>query len=256
MSRRLLEHLNGNAFGQLKAFLDDLKEEPRIAWYPSAGKDFRALMYLHSAYAQINQSNYPEPRPPDIFLYTDCNLWQLSSFSGVGILYEDHRTIVQIQHIEELPRLNLPPLHKELVYFNAGNIGSDRSFFMKIHITSKTLGNISFPLLYAVAENETFYCKKMVTNEAIISHIIQVRYGGGFGGGGYASGVWLRNVLKALRCEVFISDGSKNWQSGDYYATEMCQAIPRDGHVELLPIRFIPSKMWSGYGNVNWNVVI
>jgi hypothetical protein len=47
MSRQLLEHLNGNKAGQLNNFLDNFEGEPRIAWYPSAGEDFRALLYLH-----------------------------------------------------------------------------------------------------------------------------------------------------------------------------------------------------------------
>ena len=47
MNRELLLNLNGNKTGQLKKFLDVFEGEPRIAWYPSAGEDFRPLLYLH-----------------------------------------------------------------------------------------------------------------------------------------------------------------------------------------------------------------
>ena len=54
MSKELLYNLNGNRTGEFKKFLDGINGEPRIAWYPSAGEDFRALIYLDPSYSKIN----------------------------------------------------------------------------------------------------------------------------------------------------------------------------------------------------------
>ena len=49
MSIEFLQSLNGHNRGALRNWLDRLDHEPRIAWYPSAGEDFRDLMYLQPA---------------------------------------------------------------------------------------------------------------------------------------------------------------------------------------------------------------
>ena len=254
MTRQLLSNLNGNKTGQFKEFLDGFDGEPRIAWYPSAGTDFRALLYLHPSYSQLHPATGNEPAPPDIFLFTDYFPWKNSTFLDSKTIYSDDRTYITIEHIEELPQLNLP-LHNELVHFTEGSAATDKVVFLKIRIHSNKLGNITYPVLYAFAENETFYCSKIITNKAVISHIIHIRYGGGLGGGGNASGIWLLNVLKQLQCELFITDGHYHWQSGDEFALKFCPSIPKVSDAKLTSIRVVNSQGWSGHGNVSWNLI-
>ncbi len=254
MSKELLSSLNGNKAGHLKKFIDEFKGEPRIAWYPSAGTDFRALLYLHPRYSELHPASENEPASPDIFLFTDYYPWQNSTFLDTNTIYSDTRTHVTIEHIEELPQLNLP-LNRELVHFPNGSSATDKAIFLKVRIHSDKLGSITYPVVYAFAVNETFYCNKMIPNKATISHIIHVRYGGGLGGGGYASGIWLLNVLKQLKCELLISDGHYHWQRGDEFALENCPSIPRESDAKLTSIRLVESKGWSGHGNVKWNLV-
>ncbi len=254
MSRELLLNLNGNNKGEFQKFLDKVRGEPRIAWYPSAGEDFRALLYLDPSYSRINPASVLEPQSPDIFLFTDYYPWKYSRFLDDRTIYSDSRTTVYIEYIEELPKLNLP-LHEELVHFPDGSNATDRVLFLRIRITSEKLGSIYYPVLYAFAENETFYCRKLVPNKATISHIIHIRYGGGCGGGGNASGVWLVNVLKNLKCELFVTDGHYYWQSGDEFALTLCPSIQRESDVQLTPIRVVQSQGWSGHGDVSWNLV-
>lgn len=255
MSRHFLEHLNGSNRGAFRQFLDGFKGEPRIAWYPSAGEDFRALMYLDSSYAAINPAILAEPSSPDIFLFTDYFPWKNSNFLDTMSVYLDHRTEVSVGRIEQLPKLNLLPLHKEIVNFPEGSHATDLLLFFQITIESNKLGTITYPVIYAFAENETFYCKKMAPNKAIISHVIHVRYGGGLGGGGRCSGIWLLNVLKQLNCELFITDGHYFWQQGDEYIRDNCPYIPSESDLQLIPIREIPGEKWSAHGDVSWNLV-
>jgi len=254
MSRQLLNHLNGNNTGNLKKFLNGFKGEPRIAWYPSAGEDFKALLYLHPNYSQLNPADRQEPAPPDLFLFTDYYPWQDSTFLDNNVIFSSNKTRVIIESIEALPNLNLP-LHVGIVDFPEGSTATDKAIFLQIRVESDTLGIINYPVIYAFAENEAFYCQKLVPKKATISHIIHVRYGGGLGGGGKSNGVWLLNVLNTLSCEMFITDGRHQWQSGDTLAMDYCASIPRENTSVLTPIRTIESEHWSGYGDVSWNLV-
>lgn len=247
MSLQLLNHLNGNNQGNFAAFLKYFNKgnQPRIAWYPSAGKDFRALLYLSASYA-IKHHVEEEPAAPDLFIFSDYFPWKNDNFLDDELIYRDEHTTIEIESIEELPILNLE-LHPEIVDFPAGNIATDRLIFIEVKVNSDVLGEFKFPVLYAFAENEAFYCKKLAPNNAVISHIIHVRYGGGCGGGGKASGIWLKHVLCELKTEVFISDDHYSWQEGDNFALNYCKEIPKKDTSNLKQFRRIPGHLWSDY---------
>lgn len=107
MSNQFLEHLNGENRGAFRRWLDGLSGEPRIAWYPSSGGDFRDLLYLHGNYAKLSPPSEIEPPPPDLYLHTDYSPG-FSGFSGGQKLHEDTRTTIKVREVEELPRLSLP----------------------------------------------------------------------------------------------------------------------------------------------------
>ena len=214
MSKELLYHLNGNKNGILKEYLDSIKEPLNIAWYPSAGEDFRPMLYLSHEYSEINPAPIPETIFPNFFIYSDYFPWSTSTFLDTPIIYKDRNTKVEVLKIEELPRLDLP-LDSDIVYFPEGSVATGRVLFLKIKITSKQLDELQYPLIYAFVENESFCSKILLPMNCSISHIIHVRYGGGLGGGGIASGAWLLNVLKRLNCKVYITDGEYTPSSGD-----------------------------------------
>ncbi|GAB4176030.1 MAG: hypothetical protein Kow00108_11290 [Calditrichia bacterium] len=255
MSKKLLYHLNGNKNGIFKNWLDQFEGEPRIAWYPSAGEDFRDLLYLNPTYTGLNPAPIDEPKHPDIFIHTDYFPWKRSSFLDNKILYEDDRTKIIVREIEELPKVNLP-LDQEIVDFPQKNIASDRVIFMEIGIESGVLGQFNAKLIYVFAENEAFCAKKILPNDGKISHIIHVRYGGGLGGGGKASGIWLLNILQKVNCEVFITSGIRPRQSGDEAAYRLYPELAGDEKNDYLEvIRTIDSHSWSDYGDVTWYLV-
>jgi len=254
MSKLLLNNLNGNRRGLFKQFLASFSGNPRIAWYPSGGEDFRALMYLNDAFSHREPCKGIEPEAPDLFLYTDYFPWTFSQFLRTPILYRDERTTIEIIDMERLPNVNLP-LHEELVHFPEGGDFNDQVLFMYVRVRSSVFGEFVRPVLYVFTENETFYAEKMRPLHAHISHIIHVRYGGGMGGGGNSAGAWLLNVLKDLHCELFITDGHHHWQNGDDFALSLCPEIPREVNVELKRIRQIHEMRWSSHGHVSWNLV-
>jgi len=254
MSKQLLLNLCGGRNGLFKQFLEHFDGEPRIAWYPSAGEDFRSLLYLHPKYRRFNLTAVNEPTPPDIFLFTDYYPWQYTRFLDNALIYSDFRTSIHLDYMEELPKLDLP-LHPEIVDFPEGSIATNRVFFMKIRVKSDVLGEYTYPVVYAFAENEAFFCERLLPNKAVLSHIIHVRYGGGLCGGGLASGIWLKHALKALQCEVYLSDGHYYWQSGDEFLLELSPGVSKEEESLLSEFRVIPGHKWSGNGDVRWHLV-
>jgi hypothetical protein len=231
-----------------------MDHEPNIAWYPSAGSDFRALLYMSPEYAKINPAKKREERFPDIFLYTDYYPWPGSGFLDSSTIYKDARTLVKLDKMEELPGLNLP-IDNEIAVFPEGSKVTGRTLYLEVSIRSDILGEFTYPVVYAFVENEPFCSRVLLSGKNRISHIIHVRYGGGCGGGGRSSGVWVRNVLKRLGCEVFVTDRHYDMQSGD---EEACRLYPnlRGRRPAMEIVRSIKSKSWSGHGDVAWNVLV
>lgn len=257
MSLQLLHKLNGNRTGGLQKFINNLGgKQPRIAWYPSAGEDFRALLYLHPAYQELMPvaQGLEQLLPPDIFIFSDYYPWEHSNFLDKPLIYQDKRTTVTVDLIEALPSLNLPR-HPEIVEFPEGSVATGRCIFLNIAVQSTKLDKINFPVIYVFEENESFYANCLIPQKASINTILHIRYGGGLGGGGKAAGGWLSHVLEKLNCDLFITDGRHHLQSGDHFAMELFPSIPRACSTEMTTIRTTPSRSWSHYGDVTWNLV-
>jgi len=251
MSGKLLRFLNGRNNGALRSWLDDHKGEPRIAWYPSAGRDFRDLLYLHPK----NPPRRPEPRCPDIFLHTDYGFWATPTFPDTCNIYCDKRTSVVLESVEELPRLDIP-CDNQIVDFPKTSHVNGRVLFLEVKVTSDVFEEFSAPIVYAFVENAAFCAKCIFPQEGKFSHIVHIRFGGGLGGGGKSTGIWMLNILRKLRCECFITDSHYAIQSGDerVYALYPELAGPAD-RGQLEPIKTIPEKDWSGHGDVSWNIL-
>ncbi len=256
MSREFLVGLNGGQRGAFRRWLDEFNGEPRIAWYPSAGHDFRDLLYLSPEYSRLWPATKPEPQAPDIFLHTDYFPWERSTFLDSAEIYRDARTSITLKSIEELPRCDLR-LDSALVDFPQGSAATGMVLFLELHVESDVLGAFSARVLYAFVENSVFCAERLLEQRAVLSHVVHVRYGGGMGGGGKSTGTWLLNVLGRLGCECLVSDGHYGTQRQDLVVTSRYPALgqqdPQDPP-QFEKIRFLPERMWSNHGNVCWNL--
>ena len=256
MSLQLLNKLAGNTDGNFRKFIDGFKDkpEPRIAWYPSAGEDFRALLYLSKQYSDLNPATKEEPAPPDVFLYTDYFPWKNSRFLDHKVIYTDNNTSISLIAIEELPMLILP-VPAELVDFPEGSKATNRCLFLKVVVYSETLGAYEVPVIYCFAENTVFFKDILLANKAKISHVIHIRYGGGLGGGGTSSGVWLLKTLQLLSSEILITDSHYYMQEGDEFAFSLCPILREQAEPNFETIRILRGEKWSNHGDVRWNLI-
>lgn len=270
MSMQLLNFLNGNNKGAFHSFLQNFTPEntPTICWYPSAGTDFRSLLYLSPAYAKLHPATQTESAFPDLFIFTDYFPYSSSDFLDSRLIFEDEHTKIVVESFERLPNLNTT-LDNGIVKYLEIEPHLNVVVFLQLKITSHQLGEYSVPVIYAFVENESFCSTVLLEQKATISHIIRIRYGGGCGGGGNCEGNWIYNVLPSLQSSIIITDNyndlvpvvldSKkpaNEISGDRMAIKRYANLGYQGNkMKFTNIRTVESHLWSHHGDVTWNVV-
>jgi len=253
MSKELLHYFNGNRTGSFKTFIDSLTNDPIIAWYPSSGTDFRDVMYSSEAYSNLNPASEQEPPAPELYIHTDYFPWSTSKFLDDKILYKDEKSAITLLSIEDLGMVKLP-VDSRIVDFPQGSVATNKILFLQIEVASTVLGTFTVPVLYVFAENAAFCAEMLLKYKANISRILNIRHGGGLGGGGKSTGKWLMNVLGRLNCQLYIADSyDVEEDSNKDIACELYPELKNEENsVKLNTIRTIPSEKWSDYGDVQW----
>jgi len=154
--------------------IDELQSQightPNIAWYPSAGLDFRDLI-------EVNRTKID----PDIFFHTDYS--RNSVKLQCGLVFNDDRTKVFIDRITELKfrkKINYVVNH-DYVDFPQDANPSPRVYLLDL-IVESGFGVIRKPVLYFFMENINFLDEILLKNKIGLSHFIKVREGCGMGG--------------------------------------------------------------------------
>jgi hypothetical protein len=256
--------LNGNNRGLFHRFIQENKKKNlNICWYPSSGLDLRNLRYISHAYTETITPNLKGFPIPDLFIHSDYMPWEHAhQFFEQNELFRDENTTITVVEREWLTMheqpANLAEKMKQIVNGVTNPLLKDKALFLKLQIDSAQLGNYQVPLFYVFAPNEDFFQRYLKSTGVAISHIVHVRYGGGLGGGGNATGSWLLNVLAHLEAKVFITDGHLQEQHGDRYFLENVVkgrfAIGKN-QVRLIPVNILPGEQWSNHGDVTWNIV-
>ncbi len=207
----------------------------RVLWYPSAGNDFRDLIFCSGEYPGIDIT-------PELFVHTDC----MPDFDldTPGAVYKDRHTAVTLYKEREFDRMTVPQM--EFAHWKSHDAG--RIILYRAEIISDRFGKIEQHLLYVVCENEWFAAEFLIPNRIAVETVCRVRYGSGFGGAA-ASGAWLLNVLKILRTRYFISDPLPKMQDGDHAVMKKYPQLAGEC-AEFEPQQEIDGKIWSNHGDV------
>jgi len=210
----------------------------RVAWYPSAGTDFRPLLYLHHNY----QTGLSAP-PPDVYLFSNICDHPRHCIEMGAVLHSDARTKMTVKSSEMVQVLNLP-IRPEVVYHECGEHPLiNQVYKLEVQVESDLLGVSKVTLYYAFCEN-TALADKLILYGIKVSHVIRVGFGDGWGLS-KSSGAWLLNALSALKSECLISDWDKrmyeqslNRKDGDYFAISHFKGIPKQVEVELSQVDY------------------
>jgi hypothetical protein len=229
MSKELLLSLNQDHDGLLGQWLDENPWEPRIAWYPNSGMDFRDLLYLSQSWENKNKLGLPHP--PSIFIHNDCRVTIGGSVDrGYGILsdrllYRDFWTTIRVIDVESLPRLNLS---QKGFSQNHNRIQTTRSkddgmvLFMMISIDSERLGVLLQPLIYIIGETSAIADELFLRNNSRISHVWHTFPG-------TTNCHWIGHTLQRLNVDFIAKDGNfyEPISSADEQNNETLDSYPR-----------------------------
>ena len=219
------------------------------AWYPSAGEDFKPLLYLSPSYDGITGPN--APAPVEHFLFTDYWPWdEQPQFLAPGVIFNDRRTRIEVTRVEELRPMRLP-VHPDLVYRPNHHHLTNRVFNLDMQIWSDDQARFA-RVTYAFVEN-TAMANDLIRKRVNITHLINVCYGSGFGGSSIHED-WLLHAAAALNTSTFISDRPLPSQVPSYCTHESARAlelypcIPKEVALDLDEIH---SCRWGDH-SVRW----
>jgi hypothetical protein len=170
MIKSLLKTVSEQDENILEELQHQIGNKPYIAWYPSAGNDFRDLI-------EVNRTNID----PDIFFHTDysSNWVKLQC----GLVFNDERTKVFIDRITELKfkkKINYI-VNQDYVDFPEDANPTPKIYLLDLTVES-AFGVIRKPVIYFFMENINFLDEVLLKNKISLSHFIKVREGCGMGG--------------------------------------------------------------------------
>lgn len=242
MSIELLKSLNGDRNGLLKSFIDKYENvrEPRLAWYPSAAPDFRALLYVTKKYSIFNPARWKESALPELFIFTDYGISGDISFLENNLVYEDKRTNMTILNYEIWPVLNGV---------------TDKLAFLDVRVESMRFGVYEIPIIYAFPENLSFLAELLLSKNGILSHVIHIRNRGGSENGGIARSAWILYNYLRNKNKVNIT-GNNQSEVSSCKAADMIKPKLVLGELKYkIESSKIVSKLWSYNGIIGANEV-
>ena len=265
-----------------------------ICWYPSAGGDFRPLLYLsdefynnYSGKSDRFEKCYPKDNriKPDLFICSDyfphfysrygyrCDVEMLKDndqWKKVKYLYnDDHymyndddckRTNIRVTNIIRFSGV-VKGFEEKFADDNevADNYGS--AFLMNVMVKSKWYGSESkwwTDVLYILGENTNVAKEVLLSSGCPIETIVQVRYGEAMGGGSALKGNWIKRLFPALHTRLWIANANYVYDDSDSdYEThkEYFDQFPMSDIPQMEKIYEVDEKLWSDYYPVYWNLI-
>jgi hypothetical protein len=170
MIKTILKAINPLEENTLDSLQSKIGDCPNIAWYPSAGLDFRDLI-------EVNRTKIE----PEIFFHTDysSNWVKLEC----GLVFNDKLTKVSIDRITELKfrkKVNYL-INQDYVDFPEHANPLPKIYLLDI-IIETGFGEIRKPVIYFFMENINFLDEILLKNKIKLSHFIKVREGCAWGG--------------------------------------------------------------------------
>jgi len=250
-----------------------IQNHKKICWYPSAGADFRTLLFLSKQYCAKKNVNIDTNELPDLFVFTDCKPQDISFSSKNGyteinklncsianeikFLYAsyDCQTIIRVNKICNCDDLNIPSNDNLFYLTKSENYG--KVFYMQVHISSQSLGEWDTDILYILIENTGFAFDFLIKNRVFVDYIVRVRYGDSFGGSAL-QGEWLLKLIKPLKVKYFLSNKVEE-KSFKYIPSELSKIYQNYEYIwsntdiiQLTEFYCVSEKSWSKQGDIHW----
>ena len=244
---------------------DAIKKYKHICWYPSAGKDFRPLLFISDWYYKKNNVPHNDDQEfPDLFILTDlCGLFDSHGNNSclgdayyqlkegfcepdarlMHVEYKNSSTEIIVKKFEKLRDLGLPFDHEYAAFDKASDYNS--SLLLNVEIVSRindVINRYETSILYAAVLNEFFADNFLLPNNIKTEYLVVVAYGA-FGGGHYDS-KWILQKHKEFGIKYLIGN--------DYGWRHMAEDYPDKPTPNFNVIYWIDGEQWSKGSPVIW----
>ena len=242
----------------MRSIEEVIRQFEHVCWYPSAGSDFRALLFLSDWYYKKNDVPTDEGQVlPDLFVMTDYlglgSLYEEERFWGdayeqirngycepgscfLHVAYKNTSTDIIVKRYERLRNMRLPydyrlDCREEPEAYNS-------AFLIEVEVVSRSYDEIrryETSVLYAAAENQMFAKRIAIRCGFKMEYLVIMNYGAGFGGGNGIGFEWIFDEYKELGIRYVVSNHSvraclaENGTAGaypelkDFYGTDGVQ---------------------------------
>ena len=208
-----------------------IKQFKHICWYPSAGKDFRPLLFISDWYYKKNNVPRDDGQVfPDLFILTDlCGLFDSYGDTAclgdayyqlkdgfceldsnlICVSYKNSSTEIIVKKYERLRDLDLP-FDKDYAFFDKAS-DYNSSILLNVEVVSRiydVTNRYETSILYVAALNEFFADNFLIPNGIKTEYQVIVAYGGF--GGGHNGPQWIAQRYKELGTKYLIGN-SYGW---------------------------------------------
>lgn len=246
---------------------DAIRQYNHICWYPSAGEDFKTLLFISYWYYQKNSIPMDEGQVlPDLFIFTDYvgfhsrdtdlrgygeayeqiqNGYCEPGSSFIHVSYKNSSTDIIVKSFEKLRDLQLP-FNTELAAFEKG-LDYNSAFLMKVEVISRIneeVNTYETSIMYVAALNEMFAERVLIPNRIKTEYLIIIRYGTGFGGGNGKGFTWILSDYKELGIKYLVTS---HCVQREFSETESDKSYPN-----ITGIYGIDGKQWTKDVPVVW----
>ena len=251
----------------MKTIENVIKKYNHICWYPSAGEDFKPLLFISDWYYKKNNIPMDDGQVlPDCFIFTDYlgfhshdkellgygdayeqiqNGYCEPGSSFIHVSYKNSSTDILVKSFEKLRDLRLP-FDTELASYEKG-YDYNSAFLMNVEVVSRInekVNTYETSIMYVAALNELFAERVLVPNGIKTEYLIIIRYGTGFGGGNGKGFTWILSDYQKLGIKYLVTS---HCVRGEISETESDKPYP-----QLTDIYGIDGKQWTKDVPVVW----
>ena len=229
-----------------------IRQYEHVCWYPSAGSDFRALLFLSDWYYKKNDVPMDEGQVlPELFVMTDY--MGLRMFDGeqhifgeayeqirrghckpgaclLHVGYKNNSTDIVVKRYEKVRDMGLP-FDDELNCYEKPAV-YDSAFLIEVEVISRSYDEVNryeTAVLYAAAENQLFAERVLIPNGIKTEYLVIINYGAGFGGGNGIGFEWILRDYKELGIKCVVSNQFLAGDGTDPYYPELTDFYGIDG---------------------------
>ena len=249
----------------MRSTQEAIRQYKHICWYPSAGKDFRSLLFLSDWYFRKNDLSLDEGQElPDLFIFTDylglsgyySEEYEKEGFEflkpGFCLIekeYYSNSTRITVKSVERLRDTGLP-FSREYAAFDKSR-AYNSSFLIEVEVESKLDGVVTTygaTVLYVTVLNELFY-NFLLRCHVKVEYQVLVRYGEGIGGGAMNGPDWIILSYRELGTKYLITEYR-------YVEAAENKADKADPMPVLEQFHSVSGKQWSEHDNIGWFRVV